>query len=131
MLPSADTGPEYPLAIAFERNIKATILKKLAINIHKNISLPNSSKGRMMKAKTTKIKDTVELEANVRFDGFIPPFIFETFTQIFHIENNIGVARVIKTASWGDMLISPPCSVPLNLPKLIHAAQENIRKIPI
>jgi len=103
IFPSAETGPEIPLAIAWDKNINATILKKLAITIQKNISFPNSSIGRRMKDRTTRILDTIEDDAIVRFAGHIFPLIFATFTHTFLIAKRTGVHNVINTASPGDI----------------------------
>ena len=65
----AETGPAYPVAIAFANNIRAIIEKKLASNILKNISFPNSSIGKVANATITMITETIKLLESVKFEG--------------------------------------------------------------
>lgn len=89
------------MAIAFENSIKAIIEKKLAINIRKKISFVNSSSGSVAKATITMMTETMKLLASVKFEGEMPPLIFDTRTQIPVKAKRTGVQSEIKIATNG------------------------------
>lgn len=94
----------------------------------------NSSKGSVAKATMTITTETMKLLESVKFEGVIPPLIFEIRTQIPVMAKRKGVQSEMQTAvkGWIVSTISPFTWICVKccFPSPIQEAQANISTIP-